>query len=126
MEASPMERATPWRFQAYSDQRGSLVVIEALRDVPFEIKRAFYVYDVPPDQVRGGHAHRACQQALVCVSGGCRVLAGGDEFQLCDPAKVLYVPPGVHLDLDKWQPGTVLLVLCSQHYDEEDYVIEPD
>jgi dTDP-4-dehydrorhamnose 3,5-epimerase-like enzyme len=52
------------------------------------------------------------------------VLAGGDEYWLSDPARVLYVPPGVHLGLDKWQPGTVLLVLCSQHYDEEDYINE--
>lgn len=114
-------KAIPWCFEAHLDGRGSLTAVEAGRDVPFEIRRIFYVYDVPEGTRRGGHAHRVCEQVLVCLSGYCRVVADGDEFNLCGPTKALYVPPGVYLELDGWQAGTVLLVLCSHHYEEEDY-----
>lgn len=117
-----MEKAIPWRLEVRHDARGNLIVVEAERDVPFVIKRIFYVYGVPEGQSRGGHAHKACQQLLVCVNGYCRVTANGDEFWMAGPEKALYVPPGVRLDLDQWQPGTVLLALCSHKYDGEDYI----
>lgn len=117
-----VEHPQPWRLTAHQDERGSLVVAEANRDVPFPIRRVFWVYDVPEWETRGGHAHKACQQVLVCVAGACRVLANGHEYYLDDPGKALYVPPGVYLDLDNWRPDTVLLVLCSEHYESEDYV----
>ena len=116
------EKPIPFRLETHTDGRGSLVSIEGSRDVPFDIKRAFYVYGVPDGASRGGHAHHDCQQFLVCVSGGCRVIANGEEFNLLDPSRGLYVPPGIHLDLDQFTPGAALLVLCSHHYDEEDYV----
>lgn len=118
------EKAFVWQLETHADERGKLVVVEANRGVSFPIKRIFYVYDVPEGTRRGGHAHQLCQQLLVCVSGGCRVLAGGDEFALDEPDVALYVPPGVYLDLEDWQPGTVLLVLCSHYYDEEDYAYQ--
>jgi dTDP-4-dehydrorhamnose 3,5-epimerase-like enzyme len=118
------EKAIPWLLDMHADERGKLVVVEASRGVPFPIKRVFWIYDVPEGTGRGGHAHQFCQQLLVCVSGACRVIAAGDAFTLDDPSKALYVPPGVYLDLEDWQPGTVLLVLCSHYYDEEDYAYQ--
>jgi dTDP-4-dehydrorhamnose 3,5-epimerase-like enzyme len=118
------EKAITWHLEMHADERGKLVVIEASRGVPFPIKRVFWIYDVPEGTGRGGHAHQFCQQLLVCVSGGCRVIADGDSFNLDDPSKSLYVPPGVYLDLEDWQPGTVLLVLCSHYYEEEDYAYQ--
>jgi len=118
------EKAIPLQLETHADERGKLVVVEASRGVPFPVKRVFWVYDVPEGTGRGGHAHQFCQQLLVCVSGSCRVIAAGDAFTLDDPGKALYVPPGVYLDLEDWQPGTVLLVLCSHYYDEEDYAYQ--
>lgn len=115
------EKAIPWRLTVHADERGKLAVAEANRDVPFPIRRAFWIWDVPEWEMRGGHAHQACQQVLIAVSGACRVLASGDEYYLDEPDKALYVPPGVYLDLDNWRPGTVLLVLCSHYYESEDY-----
>lgn len=118
------KRILPWRLAIHADERGSLVVAEANRDVPFSIRRVFWVYGVPDGTRRGGHAHKACQQVLVCVAGACRVVANGEDYALDEPGKALYVPPGVCLDLEDWRPGTVLLVLCSHYYDEEDYAYQ--
>ena len=115
------EKAIPWRLGQHVDERGKLTVIEAYRGVPFPIRRVFWVYDVPDGTRRGGHSHQHCEQLLICVNGSCRVIANGDAFDLDEPDTGLYVPPGVYLDLEGWQPGTVLLVLCSHYYDEEDY-----
>jgi len=117
-------KAIPWKLGRHVDERGALTVIEGNRGAPFPIKRVFWVYDVPDGTRRGGHAHQHCEQLLMCVSGSCRVTANGDEFVLDEPDTGLYVPPGVYLDLEDWQPGTVLLVLCSHYYDEEDYAYQ--
>ena len=105
----------------HHDDRGNLVVLDA-ETVPFVIKRVFFVYGIPVTAMRAGHAHKECHQVLVCVSGCCRVLANKQEFWLSGPERALYVPPGNHIALDGWCEQTVLLVLCSHPYDEEDYV----
>jgi hypothetical protein len=107
------EKAIPFRLETHQDERGNLVVVEASRGVPFPIKRVFWIYDVPDGTSRGGHAHQFCQQLLVCASGACRVIAAGDSFDLNEPNKGLYVPPGVYLDLEDWQPGTVLVATIA-------------
>lgn len=119
-----VEKAITWHLDSHEDERGKLVVVEANRGVPFPIRRVFWIYDIPSTVTkRAGHAHQYCEQLLVCVFGACRVRANGDEFMLTNPNKALYVPPGVHIDLDLWEYDTVLLVLCSHHYDEEDYEV---
>jgi dTDP-4-dehydrorhamnose 3,5-epimerase-like enzyme len=114
----------------HHDVRGCLSVAEAgprLRGddgVPFPIRRVFWITRVPEGAVRGGHAHERLEQVLVCVSGGLVVDTGAQIFTLYGPADALYVPPFTRVEMRHWQPHTVLLVLCSEPYDAEDYVYD--
>ncbi|WP_369139996.1 WxcM-like domain-containing protein [Modestobacter versicolor] len=113
------------RLRKAIDMRGSLVATE-FGDLPFVPQRAFLVFDVPSKEVRGEHAHRACEQFLVCVSGSVNVLADDgtnrQEFVLDDPSI------GIHLKAMTWgtqykySPGTVLMVFASLPYDDADYI----
>ena len=106
------------------DPRGVLVVVEGGIDVPFEIRRVFWIMDVPAEVTRGGHAHSRLHQALVAVHGALTVWAEGYAWVLSNEHEGLYVPPFTRLDMYNWAPGTVLLVLCSEHYDAGDYVYD--
>jgi UDP-2-acetamido-3-amino-2,3-dideoxy-glucuronate N-acetyltransferase len=115
------------RFAGFADLRGSLAVGD-LPDagVPFTPKRWFVVYDVPGREVRGEHAHRVCDQFLVCVHGSLRVLvddgATRAEVDLDDPTLGLYVPAGVWASQFRYEPDAVLLVFASEPYDPDDYI----
>ena len=113
-------------FPPHGDDRGQLVAIEQMQDIPFDVKRIYYIYDTLPGVRRGFHAHRNLQQILVCVSGSCKIhLDNG-----FDTAEVLLDKPnvGLYISNDMWREmydfseGAVLLVLASQHYDEADYI----
>lgn len=112
------------------DLRGSLVACEFGRDVPFEPRRSFLVYDVPGSEIRGEHAHRTCEQFIVCVRGACRVLVDDgrarEEFHLDDPTLGLYVPAMVWCSQFGHTPDAMLLVLASEHYDPDDYIRDYD
>jgi len=109
-------------FPRHTDQRGCLSVVESNRSVPFTIKRAFWLYDVPKTATRGDHAHKACEQVLIAVAGSMRVAYNEHLVLLDSPDVGLYAPPDVHLTLSEFSPGAVCLVLCSHYYDEEDYL----
>lgn len=111
-------------FPAHGNDRGRLTVAEAVDSVPFEIRRAFWITEVPDDVTRGGHAHTQLHQVLVCLHGMVTVKAGETAYCLWLPSRGLYVPPFTRLDMYNWAPGTVLLVLCSEHYDAGDYVYD--
>ncbi|MBE7001504.1 MAG: WxcM-like domain-containing protein [Ruminococcaceae bacterium] len=113
-------------FPPHGDDRGQLIAIEAGKDLPFDVKRVYYIYDTLPGVRRGFHAHRNLQQILICVSGSCKIhLDNG-----FDTAEVLLDRPdlGLYISNDMWREmydfseGAVLLVLASQHYDEADYI----
>lgn len=116
-------------IRKYSDNRGYLSVIEGGMDIPFEIKRIYYLYMVP-EAARGAHAHKELQQLLVATSGSVDItLDDGKEkktFHLDRPWKGLLVVPGLWRDLDNFSGGTVLMCLASEHYDEGDYIREYD
>jgi len=111
-----------------SDPRGNLTFMEGLRHVPFEIKRIFYIYDVPTAQNRGAHAHKKLEQFLICLSGSFDVnLDDGHEkkvYHLNRPWQGLYVPPMVWGSETNFDPGSVCLVVASNVYDESDYYRE--
>ena len=124
--ASAVANVTLNRSRFRRDLRGSLVASEFGRDVPFEPRRSFLVFDVPGSEIRGEHAHRSCQQFIICVRGACSALVDDgtnrEEFRLDDPTLGLYVPPMVWCSQFGHSPDAMLLVFASDHYDADDYI----
>lgn len=108
------------------DDRGKLVVLESCRDVPFEIKRIFYIFGVNGSAVRGCHAHYKTRQYLVAVSGYCRIkLDNGkvqDDYFLDSPDKGLLQDAMVWGEMYDFSDDCVLLVMADDYYDESDYI----
>ncbi|MGB9082445.1 MAG: FdtA/QdtA family cupin domain-containing protein [Desulfuromonadaceae bacterium] len=113
-------------LKTFSDKRGSLGVIE--QEIPFRIKRIYYIYDVPGDEVRAGHRHRKNIQALICVRGSCRVFVNNgttrETFLLDRPDLCLLMNPEDWHTMDRFSPDALLLVLASEQYDRNDYIDE--
>jgi acetyltransferase-like isoleucine patch superfamily enzyme/dTDP-4-dehydrorhamnose 3,5-epimerase-like enzyme len=124
--ATPLGDATVYRLPGARDLRGSLSFGEIHRQVPFEVKRYFLVFDVASEHIRGEHAHRRLQQFLVCVAGRCHVVTDDGisrhEVVLDSPAKGVYIPPMVWATEYKFTQDAVLLVLASEYYDAEEYI----
>lgn len=112
-------------IRRYSDTRGYLSVVENDIDIPFEIKRIYYLYMVP-EVARGAHAHKALKQLLIATSGSVEVIMDdGKEkksFMLDKPWKGLLVAPGLWRDLENFSGGAVLMCLASEKYDAADYI----
>lgn len=108
------------------DARGNLVAIEGARDVPFDIARVYYLYGTEADVARGFHAHHTLRQWAVCVAGSCTMLLDDGQTKetmtLDDPAAGIAIPPMVWHEMRDFAPGTVLLVLADQPYEEADYI----
>ena len=115
-----------YQLLSHGDDRGQLVAIEAMKDLPFEIKRVYYIYDTLSGVRRGFHAHKNLQQILICVSGSCKIhLDNGSETAevvLDNPTTGLYIANNMWREMYDFTPGAVLLVLASEHYDEADYI----
>lgn len=113
-----------------TDPRGNLTVAEANKNVPFDIKRTYWVYDVPGGECRGGHAHKQCLEFIVAVSGSFHVtLDNGKEkttYLLNHPWQGLLVDTGVWRTLDDFSSGAVCMVLASEKFEEEDYIRDYD
>ena len=116
------------KFVFHGDERGKLIALETLSaQVPFEVKRVYYIFDTTPGTVRGQHAHKTLRQVLVCVSGACTIeceLADGSrvERRLDWPDKGLMIDGLVWRNMKEFSKDAVLLVLASEHYDEGDYI----
>lgn len=110
----------------HSDRKGNLCIVENNDTIPFEVKRTYYLYDVPGGESRGGHAHKALSQLIVAASGSFTVtLDDGNvkrTFVLNRPYQGLYVVPGIWRTLDDFSSGAVCMVLASEGYSEDDYV----
>lgn len=107
-------------------KKGNISVIENSITIPFDVKRTYYLYDVPGGESRGGHAHKDLQQLIIAVSGSFNVtLDDGNvkrTFALNRPYQGLLVVPGIWRELDNFSSGSVCLVLASLKYDEQDYI----
>ena len=108
------------------DKRGSLIALENLKTVPFEIKRVYYIYDTKPDVDRGGHAHANLEQILIMMDGACEVLLdNGKEKKsiiLNRPDVGLYIGKNMWREMKNFSYGAKLLVLASDLYDEKEYI----
>ena len=104
---------------------GNLTSITNSQEVPFDIKRIYYLYDVPGGNSRGGHAHKDLYQIMIALSGSFTVTVDDGmikrSFQLNQPYQGLLIPPGLWRDLDNFSSGSICMVLASELYDEEDY-----
>jgi hypothetical protein len=116
---------------AIPDSRGSLTFVEGQRHIPFGVKRAFCMYDIPEGAARGGHALKQCQQFIMALSGAMDVVLDDgrgrrDRVRLDRPSRGLLVPPLVWRELDRFADRTVCLVLASHEYSEADYYRDYD
>lgn len=111
------------------DRRGNLSVIEN-DTIPFEIKRVYYVYDIPSGAERGGHAHKNLQQFLVALSGSFDVILNDGKEETCitlnKPNLGLLIKPGIWRKLQNFSSGAICLVVASEVYIEEDYIRDFD
>jgi len=109
---------------------GNLTVVENRKTVPFEIKRAYYLYDVPGGGARGGHAHKELYQLIIAASGSFDVVIDDGNVKrtinLNRPYQGLLVVPGIWRELDNFSSGAVCLVMASLPYDESDYIRKYD
>jgi hypothetical protein len=109
-----------------TDKRGNLTFIEQQNHVPFDIKRVYYLYDVPGGESRGGHAHRRLEQFIVAASGSFDVIVHDgvkkERFHLNRSYYGLYIPTMTWRELENFSSGSVSLVLASEPYEESDYI----
>lgn len=113
-------------FKVNEDERGKLTFLEANRDVPFSIKRIYYIYGVGENVARGFHSHKNLEQCLICMHGSVKVkLFDGAEEKtalLDDCSKGLYVGNNIWREMFDFSPDAVLMVLASEYFDESDYI----
>lgn len=122
-----INRVQMLEFPQHGDDRGRLVVVEGQADVPFEIKRIFYIYGSDPDVVRGQHANRKSEFVLINVAGKSKVKVKDGEgneaiFCLNRPHTGIFLPTMVWKDMYDFTPDSVLLCLASEHYDDSEYI----
>ncbi len=112
------------------DSRGNLTFIEQNKHIPFDVKRVYYLYDVPGGGARGGHAHKQCNEFVIAVSGSFDVVVtDGKEtkkYQLNRSYYGLYLPSMTWRELENFSSGSVCLVVASELFDEADYIREYD
>lgn len=119
-----------YAFQQHGDERGMLVALEEHNDIPFEIKRVYYMYDTKEGVRRGFHAHKSLEQILICIHGSCKILMdNGKEKKIVSlekPYEGLYISNDIWREMYDFSPDAVLMVLASDVYREEDYIRDYD
>lgn len=113
-------------FKVFGDDRGSLVSLEQNKNIPFDIKRVYYIYGTKEIVRRGFHAHKNLSQVLICVSGSCKILVDDGKTKkdvlLESPEKGLLITGLIWREMFDFSPDCVLMVLASDYYDESDYI----
>lgn len=112
------------------NEAGNITVAENLKNIPYEVKRVYYLYDIPGGEARGGHAHYELEQYIIAASGSFDVILSDGQNRkivtLNRPNFALHVVPGLWRELDNFSSGSVCLVLASLKYDESDYIRDYD
>ena len=110
----------------HSDRKGNLTVVENGVTLPFDVKRVYYLYDIPGGESRGSHAHKELEQLIVAASGSFKVTLDDGKMKrtyfLNRPYQGLLVKPGLWRDLEDFSSGAVCMVLASEVYQDEDYI----
>ncbi|MDD6628140.1 MAG: FdtA/QdtA family cupin domain-containing protein [Lachnospiraceae bacterium] len=113
-------------LEKHGDERGNLIAIEENKNIPFEIKRVYYMFDTIENVRRGYHAHKELKQLLICVAGSCMIMLDDgkvkEEIVLDRPDKGLILNPGLWREMHDFSEGAVLMVCASEYYDESDYI----
>lgn len=113
-------------FNVKSDSRGSLIALENLKEIPFEVKRIYYIYDTKPDFPRGAHAHKELEQVLIMMDGSCElVLNDGKDIKniiLNRPDMGIFIGKNIWREMKNFSYGAKLLVLASDFYNENEYI----
>lgn len=117
-------------FQSKGDDRGSLVTLESAKNIPFEIKRVYYIFDTKSGVVRGLHAHKDLSQVMVCLKGSCRIVLDSgltkEEVELNSCDRGLVIEKMIWHEMHDFSADCILLVLANEHYDESDYIRDYD
>lgn len=117
-------------LEEIKDERGSLVFAETQKEIPFDIKRIYYIFGVENSKRRGYHAHKKLEQVFILISGECKILFEDNKekkiIHFNNPAEALYVGPGIWREMYGFSKDAVLLVLASLHYSEDDYIRDYD
>ena len=112
------------------NRAGNITIVEGQTNIPFDVRRIYYLYDIPGGEDRGGHAHKALHQLIVAASGSFHVLLDDGQNKkivtLNRPDYGLMVVPGIWRELFEFSSGAICLVLASQKYDQEDYIRQYD
>jgi dTDP-4-dehydrorhamnose 3,5-epimerase-like enzyme len=122
----PSELNNAIQLRAFKEPNGTLIPLEAARDIPFDVGRVFYIFGTKPQDVRGQHAHRLCKQFLICLHGACQITMDNGStkktIELNTPELGLYISPMTWAEEKYLSNGTILLVLTDRHYEPEDYI----
>ena len=109
-----------------SNEAGNITIVENEKNIPFDVKRLYYLYDIPGGESRGGHAHYDLEQFIIAASGSFEVILDDGENKkrvtLNSPDKALHIVPGLWRELDNFSSGSICLILASHKYDENDYI----
>jgi WxcM-like, C-terminal len=121
----PLQQCRMLTFPKIKDHRGNLSFVEGGTHIPFDIQRIYYLYDVPGQESRGGHAHRELEQVILAINGSFDVILDDGRnrtsYRLSRADEGLYLCPGIWRELENFTSGSVCLVLASEIYKEEDY-----
>ena len=113
-------------LQVFGDERGKLVSLESNKNLPFDIKRVYYIFDTLPEQDRGMHAHKTLEQLVIAIDGACKfVLDDGEtkeEVWLNRPDVGLYIGKNMWREMKKFSYGCKLMILANEYYDEKEYI----
>lgn len=114
------------KFKYFSDANGILIPIGGKKSIPFNLARLFYIFNLKKGDIRGDHAHKKCQQLLICLRGECQVICDNGKkrqvFKLNKPKMGLYIPPMIWVIQKFNKNDSILLVLTDQKFKESDYI----